>query len=228
MNVPVQESLLDLDENPVPGAVHPERVRLAHGAWVDVQRGWLAGSSVLLGRLAEVVPWRAERRHMYERIVDVPRLLCFYGADAELPDPALEACRDALNEHYEGELGEPFRTAGLCLYRDGRDSVAWHGDTIGRGSTEDTIVTILSLGTARPLLLRPRAGVNAAAGRADGADTGGADTGGVTGTLRYNLGHGDLLVMGGSCQRTWEHAVPKSARSTGPRISVQFRPRDVR
>ena len=149
---------------------------------------------------------------MYDRTVDVPRLLCFYGEDAELPDPVLAACRDRLNEHYGAELGEPFRTAGLCLYRDGRDSVAWHGDTIGRGSTEDTMVAILSLGTARPLLLRPRA-----------ARGGGSDS-----TLRYSLGHGDLLVMGGSCQRTWEHAVPKSARTTGPRISVQFRPRGVR
>ena len=180
---------------------------LTRGAWVDVQRGWLAGSAALFARLAGRVPWRAERRQMYDRTVDVPRLLCFYGEDAELPEPSLAACRDALSRHYERELGEPFRTAGLCMYRDGRDSVAWHGDTIGRGSTEDTMVAILSLGTARPLLLRPR---------------GGGDT------LRYTLGHGDLLVMGGSCQRTWEHAVPKSARPTGPRISVQFRPRGVR
>ena len=120
------------------------------------------------------------------------------------------------------ELGEPFRTAGLCLYRDGRDSVAWHGDTIGRGSTEDTMVAIVSLGTARPLLLRPRA---TAVGTGTGTGTG---TGGNDGTLRYSLGHGDLIVMGGSCQRTWEHAVPKSARTTGPRISIQFRPRGVR
>ena len=42
------------------------------------------------------------------------------------------------------------------------------------------------------------------------------------------FGHGDLLVMGGSCQRTWEHAIPKTARTVGPRISVQFRPHDVR
>ena len=215
MSVSVQESLLDLADEPTPGAVRPERVRLAHGAWVDVQRGWLAGSGALFGRLVERVPWRAERRQMYDRTVDVPRLLCFYGEDAELPDPALEACRDALSEHYQAELGEPFRTAGLCLYRDGRDSVAWHGDTIGRGSSEDTMVAILSLGTARPLLLRPRA-------------RGGQAKAGKSGTLRYNLGHGDLLVMGGSCQRTWEHAVPKSAHSTGPRISVQFRPRGVR
>ena len=203
----MQESLLDLGDEPAPGPVRPERVRLTRGAWVDVQRGWLAGSAALFARLADRVPWRAERRQMYDRTVDVPRLLCFYGEDAELPDPSLVACRDALSGHYGRELGEPFRTAGLCLYRDGQDSVAWHGDTIGRGSTEDTMVAILSLGTARPLLLRPR---------------GGGDT------LRYTVGHGDLLVMGGSCQRTWEHAVPKSARPTGPRISVQFRPRGVR
>jgi alkylated DNA repair dioxygenase AlkB len=224
MSVPVQESLLDLSDQPEPGPVRPERVRLAHGAWVDVQRGWLAGSGELFSRLAERVPWRAERRQMYDRTVDVPRLLCFYGEDAELPDPALDACRDALNEHYQAELGEPFRTAGLCLYRDGRDSVAWHGDTIGRGSTEDTMVAILSLGTARPLLLRPRP----TAARVAGTGAGDAKGDGANGTLRYSLGHGDLLVMGGSCQRTWEHAVPKSAHSTGPRISVQFRPRGVR
>jgi alkylated DNA repair dioxygenase AlkB len=202
-----QESLLDFGEEPAAGALAPERVPLSRGAWVDVQRGWLAGSSALFSRLAERVPWRAERRRMYDRTVDVPRLLCFYGEDDALPDPALEACRDALSAFYSGELGEPFVTAGLCFYRDGRDSVAWHGDTIGRGSTEDTMVAILSLGEARALQLRPRGG-----GRA----------------LRYQLGHGDLLVMGGSCQRTWEHAVPKTTRPAGPRISVQFRPHGVR
>ena len=208
MSASVQESLLDFGDEAAPGAVRPERVPLRRGAWIDVQRGWLAGSAPLFVRLAESVPWRAERRRMYDRTVDVPRLLCFYGKDTPLPDPALAACRDALTAHYAAELGEPFVTAGLCCYRDGQDSVAWHGDRIGRGATQDTVVAILSLGEARPLLLRP------------------ADGGGPA--LRYNLGHGDLFVMGGSCQRTWEHAVPKSARPTGPRISVQFRPQGVR
>lgn len=205
----VQDSLLELLDQgaPAPGRLAPERVMLSRGAWVDVQRGWLSGSQDLFDRLLRQVPWRAERRQMYDRTVDVPRLLCFYAEGAALPDPALDAARDVLSEHYAAELGEPFRTSGLCLYRDGRDSVAWHGDTIGRGSTQDTMVAIVSLGTARPLSLRPRGGREA---------------------MRYNLGHGDLLVMGGSCQRTWEHAVPKSASGTGPRVSVQFRPRDVR
>jgi alkylated DNA repair dioxygenase AlkB len=209
MSVAVQDSLLDFGDEAVPAKLRPERVPLSHGAWIDLQRGWLAGSGALFGRLTERVPWRAERRRMYDRTVDVPRLLCFYGEDDALPDRALDACRDALNVHYRAELGEAFTTAGLCFYRDGRDSVALHGDTIGRGSTEDTMVAIVSLGEARPLLLRPR---QAGSGE----------------TLRYSLGHGDLIVMGGSCQRTWEHGVPKSARPVGPRISVQFRPRGVR
>jgi alkylated DNA repair dioxygenase AlkB len=209
MSTAVQESLLDFGDEPAVGAVRPERVPLAHGAWIDVQRGWLAGSAALFDRLVARVPWRAERRRMYDRTVDVPRLLCFYGEQTRLPDQALDACRDGLSAYYQAELGEPFVTAGLCFYRDGRDSVAWHGDTIGRGSTEDTMVAIISVGAARPLLLRPR-------------------DGGSGSTLRYNLGHGDLIVMGGSCQRTWEHAVPKSTRPVGPRISIQFRPRGVR
>jgi alkylated DNA repair dioxygenase AlkB len=205
----VQGSLLDLCDEPAPGplggTVH--RTMLSHGAWVDIRPGWMAGAGVLFDRLRQVVPWREERRRMYERVVDVPRLLCFCAEGEQLPDPALDSARQALNAHYWPELGEPLVTAGLCLYRDGQDSVAWHGDRIGRGRTEDTVVAILSLGTPRALLLRPRGGGPA---------------------LRHDLGHGDLLVMGGSCQRTWEHAVPKTTRATGPRISVQFRPRGVR
>ncbi|MEV5408668.1 alpha-ketoglutarate-dependent dioxygenase AlkB [Thermopolyspora sp. NPDC052614] len=204
-----QGSLLDWCEEtgpgPLEGTVH--RAELAHGAWVDVRPGWLGGADELFGRLMRNVPWRAERRWMYDRVVDVPRLVKFYGEDEALPDPLLEEAIDALNAYYSRELGEPFRTAGLCLYRDGRDSVAWHGDTIGRGSTEDTMVAILSLGAPRALLLRPRGGGHA---------------------RRHELGHGDLLVMGGTCQRTWEHAVPKCAKVLGPRISVQFRPSGVR
>ncbi|GAB2941212.1 MULTISPECIES: alpha-ketoglutarate-dependent dioxygenase AlkB [Streptomyces] len=183
------------------------RRELGAGAWVDLLPGWLTGADALFPRLAEEVPWRAERRQMYEQVVDVPRLLAFYGADDPLPHPVLRQARDALSAHYAEELGEPFATAGLCYYRDGRDSVAWHGDRIGRGAREDTMVAILSVGDPRDLALRPHGG-----GR----------------TLRFPLGHGDLIVMGGSCQRTWDHAIPKSTRAVGPRISVQFRPGGVR
>lgn len=207
VSMPLQGSLFD-EAGPV-GLGPLTRLRrtvLGDGAWIDVLPGWLAGSDTLFQRLASVVAWRGERRHMYDRMVDVPRLLAFYGEGEPLPDPILTQARDGLSEHYAVELGEPFRTAGLCYYRDGRDSVAWHGDRTGRGATEDTMVAILSVGAARPLLLRPRGGGE---------------------VVRHALGHGDLIVMGGSCQRTWEHAVPKSTRTIGPRISIQFRPRGV-
>lgn len=182
------------------------RTTLGDGAWTDLLPGWLSGADELFTRLAAEVPWRAERRQMYEQVVDVPRLLAYFRAEDPLPHPVLDEARDALSAHYAEELGEAFTTAGLCYYRDGRDSVAWHGDRIGRGAREGTMVAIVSVGAPRDLLLRPR---------------GGGDT------VRRPLGHGDLIVMGGSCQRTWEHAIPKTARAAGPRISVQFRPDGV-
>jgi alkylated DNA repair dioxygenase AlkB len=210
MTVMLQPSLIDdLADEPALGLLgrSVRRTALTRGAWVDLRRGWVSSPSTVFDRLSTEVPWQAERRAMYDREVDVPRLLAFYSEGAPLPNPLLAGARDALSAHYADELGEPFRTAGLCLYRDGRDSVAWHGDTIGRSRTEDTMVAIVSVGAPRALLLRPR---------------GGGDT------LRFSLGHGDLIVMGGSCQRTWEHAIPKTAHATGPRISIQFRPRGVR
>ncbi|MCX5380794.1 alpha-ketoglutarate-dependent dioxygenase AlkB [Streptomyces sp. NBC_00091] len=183
------------------------RTLLGAGAWVDHLPGWLTGADALFEHLAAEVPWRAERRRMYDREVEVPRLLASYREGDTLPHPVLTEARAALGRHYAAELGEPFATAGLCLYRDGRDSVAWHGDRTGRSAAEDTLVAILSVGDPRDLLLRPR----------DGGPT----------LLRLPLGHGDLVVMGGSCQRTMDHAVPKAQRAVGPRISVQFRTRGV-
>lgn len=182
-----------------------KRVPLGAGAWVDVRARWVLDADEVFERMLTEVPWRAERRPMYDRVVDVPRLVSTYAEGEALPHPTLLAARDALSAHYLPELGEPFVTAGCCFYRDGRDSVAWHGDRIGRGRAADTMVAIVSLGDPRRLALRPRGG---------GPSTG------------FTMGHGDLLVMGGTCQRTWGHAVPKVAHA-GPRMSVQFRPRHV-
>jgi alkylated DNA repair dioxygenase AlkB len=208
--VAYQPSMLELAQPGGPGlaplAGRLARHELSRGAWVDHRPGWVAGSDAVLQTLLDEVDWRAERRRMYDGVVDVPRLLRWYGADEPLPHQVLTEARDRLSEHYAAELGEPFVTAGMCLYRDGRDSVAWHGDTQGRSAHVDTMVAIVSFGAPRPLLLRPRGGGS---------------------SLRFPLGHGDLVVMGGSCQRTWEHAIPKTARSVGPRVSVQFRPAGV-
>ncbi|MEC4763082.1 alpha-ketoglutarate-dependent dioxygenase AlkB [Mycobacterium sherrisii] len=191
---------------------HTERRQLGDGAFLEIRAGWLSddprAAQELFGALLTSIPWRAERRQMYERVVDVPRLVCFYDLTLEEPPhPLLARMRRRLNDIYAGELGEPFTTIGLCCYRDGSDSVAWHGDTIGRSSAEDTMVAIVSLGATRMFAMRPRGGGP---------------------SLRLPQAHGDLLVMGGSCQRTWEHAVPKTRARKGPRVSIQFRPRDVR
>jgi alkylated DNA repair dioxygenase AlkB len=208
MSLALQASLLDLADE-VRLAPLDSRVRrtpLSRGAWVDHLPGWVEGSDAVLESLLHAIPWRSERRRMYDRVVAVPRLVAWYDAGTELPHPVLADARAALSAHYLPELGEPFTTAGCCLYRDGRDSVAWHGDTIGRSATEDTMVAIVSFGSPRTLALRPRSG----------------------GPSRsFRLGHGDLLVMGGSCQRTWEHAVPKTAQHVGPRVSIQLRPHGV-
>lgn len=215
MTFALQRSLLDQDDEiglrPLAGAVR--RTTLTHGAWVDARPGWLTGADALFDRLrvggSAGVDWRRERRVMWDKEVDTPRLLRFYGEHEPWPDPVVVQARDALSSYYRAELGEPFTTAGMCLYRDGRDSVAWHGDREGRSATQDTMVAIVSIGSPRTLLMRP---VGGGAGQ----------------TVRFVVGHGDLVVMGGSHQRTWQHAIPKTSKPVGPRISVQFRPRGVR
>ena len=196
--IPVQESLFALSD----------RRQLSDGAWLDVRPGWLSDGTELVSELQAAVPWRAERRRMYDRVLDVPRLVSFHDLTVDAaPHPAVAKLRRRHNDIYAGDLGEPFTSVGLCLYRDGTDSVAWHGDTLGRGATQDTVVAIISVGATRTFALRPRGGGPA---------------------LRLPQRHGDLVVMGGSCQRTWEHAIPKTATPCGPRISIQFRPRGVR
>jgi alkylated DNA repair dioxygenase AlkB len=185
----------------LPGAVR--RIELSDGAWIDLRPGWVSDSDALFERLAADVPWRADRREMYERVVDVPRLVSSFGPETGYPHPLLVSAQQKLNEFYRAPDDQVFRTAGLCFYRTGNDSVAWHGDRVGSAIDRDTMVAIVSVGAARTLSLRRKGGGEA---------------------LRFPLGHGDLIVMGGSCQRTHEHAILKTKRSVGPRISIQLRP----
>lgn len=171
------------------------RLTLDGGAWVDHQPGWLAGSDELLAGLVEGLAWRQRERPMYERLLPEPRLTAWLPVDAPDLPPVVPELAALLSARYRRRLG----TVGCNWYRDGGDSVAWHGDRVPKPG--EALVAIVSVGERRPLLLRPHGG---------GA------------SLRFELGRGDLFVMGGTCQATWQHCVPKVARA-GPRISVTFR-----
>ena len=138
---------------------------------------------------------------MYERRLPEPRLTSWWSAGGPAggaePLPVLGEVRRLLSSRY----GKPFDSIGFNLYRDGRDSVAWHGDR-ERFRHEDPVVAILSTGRARSFRMRRVGG-----GR----------------SRCWSLGDGDLLVMGGACQHDWQHCVPKVARTDGPRLSIMFR-----
>ncbi|MGH9055672.1 MAG: alpha-ketoglutarate-dependent dioxygenase AlkB [Acidimicrobiales bacterium] len=174
-----------------------ERVALGEGAWVDIARDWLEGADHLCDRLITTVDWRHHRRRMYDRVVDEPRLSRWYRASEHLPDQTLAWFRVAVGRRYRVGFG----ALGLNYYRDGTDSVAFHSDRELR-YLDDTLVAIVTLGAARPFLLRPTGG-----GR----------------SIDVHPASGDLLVMGGTSQATWEHAVPKLAAGAGPRVSASIR-----
>ena len=169
---------------------------LAGGAWVDHLAGWLEGHEVVFDTLWRTTAWQHHRRRMYERVVDVPRLVAEIPADGP-GHPVLWRAGAALSAYYGWRLDR----ISIAAYRDGRDSVAPHGDRLGP-LVDDSVVAIVSVGAPRRFLMR-RVG-------------GGA-------SLAFDLGWGDLLVMGGTCQRTWQHVVPKVAEAA-PRMSIQFRP----
>lgn len=173
------------------------RIELAQGAWVEWVPSWLAGHEAVFDALQTSTRWRSEQREMYERIVEVPRLYAVLPEDGP-GHPLVSAMQSALSQRY----GELFERISLGFYRDGRDSVAWHGDYVARNLPRALVATV-SVGARRKFLLRPHGG-----GR----------------SLAFELGWGDLFVMGGSCQRTWQHAVPKVA-AADPRIAIMFRPR---
>lgn len=173
------------------------RRRLDRGAWVDHAPYWLAGADALFRTLVDELDWRQGRRRMYERELDDPRLTTSLDVDGMARYPVVGEITAFLAERYGGR----FESCWLNLYRDGRDSVAWHGDRVARDRLT-ALVAIVSVGERRPFRLRPKGGGP---------------------SIGFQLGRGDLLVMGGTCQRTWDHSVPKVARA-GPRLSLTFRP----
>ncbi len=182
-----------------PGCGELTRTWLDDRSFVDFAPGWLHESDAVFRAVLESRNWGQRTRHMYERRVLEPRLTAPWSLRSGVPlEPKiLDDVRLALSARY----AVLFDSAGFNLYRDGRDSVAWHGDKI-RKEIENPVVALLSLGEPRKFLLRPKGGGKSRA---------------------FHLGRGDLLVTGGQTQRAWEHCVPKVAQAAGPRISVAYR-----
>ncbi|HEY0399340.1 MAG TPA: alpha-ketoglutarate-dependent dioxygenase AlkB [Acidimicrobiia bacterium] len=177
------------------------RIELDRRSWIERVPGWVSGSDSLFDLLVHTADWGQRTRKMWDHEVLEPRLTSWWGAESGRPlEPAiLDRMRRALSDRY----GVEFDSMGLNLYRDGRDSVAWHGDRIAREIAEP-LVAIVSIGEPRRFLLRPKT------------------KGSGLATQRLVLGRGELLVTGGTTQRAWEHSVPKVA-SAGPRMSLTFR-----
>ena len=173
-----------------------DRLDLGGGAWIDTRSTWLPGADHVLDELRDTLPWRSARRQMYDRVVDVPRLTAHFDRrhDALVPD-RLNDLATMFERHYE----RPFETVGCNWYRHGDDSVAWHADKVRWPG--DSIVAIIGVGERRPFLVKPLAGGEA---------------------QKWLIGDGDLIVLGGTIQAGWQHAVPK-VRAAGERISIMIR-----
>lgn len=144
--------------------------------------------------------WRHQRRTMYEREVDVPRLTAHFAADASLSWPLDEALA-----RIRGKTGEHFDSIGLNLYRNEHDSVAMHNDRLG-DLMEGQPIALLSLGATRRMHIRNKKHV-------------------ATRRLDLDLAPGSLLLMSWDTQRHYDHGIPKQNHAIGPRISIAFRTR---
>jgi alkylated DNA repair dioxygenase AlkB len=174
------------------------RVWLDEHSWLEHVPGWLSGSEPLYDEVVVLTRWEQRQRWMYNRKVPEPRLTAEHSQLSDVPHPTLRAIADALSQHY----GTPYERLWINLYRDHTDGTGWHGDLIGKAQPE-SVVPVLSLGSTRRFLIRPRGGGE---------------------SIAVHAGAGDLVVMGGRAQVDWQHSVPKQATPAGPRISINFAP----
>ena len=195
-----QQCLFAFEEPAVDAAfTGATRTWLDPTSWVDVVPGWLSGADLVFAELVARLPWQQREVTMFGRRLPEPRLTHWWSlTDGVEPLPVLAQAREALIRHYS----LPFDSIGCNLYRDGRDSVAWHSDR-ERYEREDPVVAIVSTGNPRPFQVRPKHGQHRP-------------------SRTWVLGQGDLLVMGGACQHDYEHCVPKTVVD-GPRLSMVFR-----
>ncbi len=183
-----------------------ERIALDESAWVDLCTGFVPDAARHFQALHDGTPWLRNEVLRYDRYVPEQRLGAGLRADA---DPMLRQT----GMHLRSRYGESFTGVGALLYRDGDDFQGLHSDREMRW-LDDTLIAIVVLGARRPFVLRPR-GPRADVGERVPAGTGPDD-------VLLRPGDGDLLVMGGTCQRGWLHGVPKAPGAEG-RISLTWR-----
>ena len=157
-------------------------------------------------QLRDEVDWKSERRPMYDRVVDVPRLIAGFALEGSEPFP--DALKEAARAVSEG-LGVAFTHVGMNHYRDGRDSVAPHNDKL-HSIVPGYPIALLSLGAARRMDIREKTLGGTPAKRR---------------SWRLELEPGSLLVMSHDSQKHFDHGIPKTAATVGPRISLAFRVR---
>jgi alkylated DNA repair dioxygenase AlkB len=180
-----------------------ERLDLDDASWVDVVRGLVPRGDEVHDSLVAAVEWHQGQVFRYERWIESPRLMAGYAAGSQ---PAIDEVDTWLRQRY----GVPFGAPALALYRNERDSVAFHRDRELRW-LDDTVIAVLTFGTRRPWLMKPLTG------RRNDLDDD------MTGVLDFSPASGDLLVMGGATQARWLHAVPKVQGRCRTRVSVQWR-----
>ena len=150
--------------------------------------------------LRDAVNWRGIRRQMYDREVDVPRLIASYRLDSPAdaaPRPVADAAERVIRA-----VGAPFNSVGLNRYRDGRDSVAPHNDHLYE-LREGYPIALLSLGATRRMTIRAKAAPRR--------------------VFHLDLAAGSLLLMDYTTQQHYDHGVPKTRGAIGERISLAFR-----
>ena len=172
--------------------------------------GWIEPEEA--ARLLEVlrveIPWEDHTVTIVGRQVPVPRRVAYYGpfpyTYSGIVHPACPLPRvvDALRDRIQQVTARPFNTVLMNLYRSGSDSVSWHSDDDYPHGGHPAVAS-LSLGETRRFRIahRRRAGERHA----------------------IDLTAGGLLLMDGSSQLDYRHALPKSARATGVRINLTFR-----
>jgi alkylated DNA repair dioxygenase AlkB len=189
--------------------LHPcpevERVQLDTRSWVDVVRGLVVAPDRVHDELLDGVRWRQGSSFRYERRIADTRLSA--SQSGQHRHPALAAVESWLVRRYRVH----FTGVVLTQYRNEREALGFHRDT-GMTWLDDTLVAVLSLGAHRPWYLRPETGRQRFTDDDDRRDV-----------VDVSPSGGDLLVMGGACQKEWLHAVPPVAGAVGCRISAQWR-----